>query len=191
MNTEVELDLSRWREAFRHWPLYAALVGLLFITLVGVMGWRMTPLTPAGAPRFLTWDDWQAFHIRQQVARELAALRRESQALADLLQDTPDPVRAGLALTRIRQLTAGGQPILASQRQALLDAAQAVNAWAAGAETQADATAALQAVIRALAEPTVSPSQIPLAGPTEALISPTPVSPGEAVNPESREAWIH
>ncbi len=129
-----------------------SLIGALALALVvvlGLIGWRVTPVED-GRPRVLTREDWQALKARRAFREELDRLRREAESLSDLLDARPDPVRAGLALDRARQLAAGGHPALAAQREALLAAAEAVNAWAAGAADYAEARAALQGAVETL-----------------------------------------
>lgn len=146
----MELELDFRFKSGPHWAWLLAGLAALLLVLLGGLGWSVTPTTAAGAPRLLTWEDWQANKVRRQAAAELGQLRRECDGLAALLQDAPDPVRAGLALARVQQLAAAGSPLLAEQRQALLAAAEAVNSWAAGAETQPAAAEALAQAAAAL-----------------------------------------
>ena len=144
MSLSIELPRGRL------WLLGLAAVGLL-LGLAG-LGAFVTPATADGQPRLLTWDDWQAGKIRQAETAERGRLRAMCGALGRLLNEAPDAARAGLLLARARQYAAGGQPALETQRQAVLQAAQGVYAWAGGAATREGAAAIWQTAADALAD---------------------------------------
>lgn len=140
---EITLDRS---------TLFGFLTFLALLSLLGLaaLGKPYTPVTTTGQGRILTWDDWQFFKAEQQYTSEREILRSDADALAMLLDQTPDPVTAQLLLSRIVQHTANGEAALSSARSALQQAAQDVASWTAGTLDRDTAVASLQAVVNLL-----------------------------------------
>ena len=127
----------------------ALLILALFVLLgLGALGRAVTP----SGDRLLTWDEWTLLQARQAYQRELAALRGDAEALAGLLAQSPDPVRAQLLAERVLAHTASGQPALDLPRQAVAAAAQALRDWAAGAGERSAAEDTLAEAVWLLAE---------------------------------------
>ncbi len=126
--------------------VYVLLVlgSLLSLLGLGVLGRPYTPVTASGDARLLTWDDWQLFKAEREYAAERNLLRAEDDALASLLNQAPDPVAAQILEERITRNTASGAAALQSARTALLQAAQDVASWSAGALDRDTAAASLQ-----------------------------------------------
>jgi hypothetical protein len=126
--------------------IYGSLVCLALLSLLGLgaLGKPYTPVTSAGDARLLTWDDWQLLKAERQYDTEREVLRSDADALTALLNQNPDPVAAQLLAQRIKQHTASGQAALQPARTALLQAAQDVASWTAGALDRNTAVASLQ-----------------------------------------------
>jgi hypothetical protein len=127
--------------------VYIVLVCLVLLSLLGLgaLGKLYTPVSVAGDTRLLTWDDWQLLKAERQYDAEREVLRSGADALAALLDQNPDPVAAQMLAQRITQHTVSGQAALQPARTALLQAAQDVASWTAGALDQDTAVASLQA----------------------------------------------
>ncbi len=140
---ELELDFSK------KWKLIAWLPALLLILFgLGMLGYYTTP----ASDKVLTWSEWQVLQARRSYQSELKMLRQDAEILAELLQGTPDIVRAQLTTDRIAQDTSTGQEALVDERQVLYDAALAVRDWAAGTIDRSEAEAALNTAIQTLDE---------------------------------------
>jgi hypothetical protein len=107
-------------------------------------------LTPEGGG-LLTPSAWRLRTAERAYATELTELRRQAEALADLMNDPPDAVRAGIVADRIEQLTRDGEPGLTLQRQALVEAATQVRLWSMGGAERQQAEEALAQAIEVLA----------------------------------------
>jgi len=140
---EITLDRS---------TLFGFLTFLALLSLLGLaaLGKPFTPVTNTGEGRILTWGDWQFFKAERQYTSEREILRSDADALAMLLDQTPDPVAAQLLLSRIAQHTANGEAALSSARSALQLAAQDVASWTAGTLDRDTAVASLQAAVNLL-----------------------------------------
>ncbi|MGB8213539.1 MAG: hypothetical protein WCE68_08275 [Anaerolineales bacterium] len=136
------MEISVDRKLIHYGVVPFALAALL--VLLAVIGHPYSPLTDAGQARLLTWDDWQWFKAEQQYAAERDTLRTDVDALAALLDKGPDPVSAQLLQERIIMHTASGLASLAPARAALLQAAQDVVNWSAGALDRDTAGTSLQ-----------------------------------------------
>ena len=126
--------------------VYIVLVCLVLLSLLGLgaLGKLYTPVSVAGDTRLLTWDDWQLLKAERQYDAEREVLRSGADALAALLDQNPDPVAAQMLAQRITQHTVSGQAALQPARTALLQAAQDVASWTAGALDRDTAVASLQ-----------------------------------------------
>ena len=109
-----------------------------------MLGKPYTPVTTAGETHLLTWNDWQLFKAEQRYSAEREVLRTDDDALAALLNQTPDPVAAQILAQRVARDTVDGEAALLSARAALQQAAQDVASWTAGALDQNTAVASLQ-----------------------------------------------
>jgi len=84
------------------------------------------------------------FKTEQQYAAERDTLRTDADVLASLLDKGPDPVSAQLLQERIIKHTSSGLASLSPARAALLQAAQDVVNWSAGALDRDTAGTSLQ-----------------------------------------------
>lgn len=136
---ELELDFSK------KWNLTAWLPALLLVLFgLGTLGYFSTP----PGDRLLTWTEWRVLQARRAYRAELHLLRQHAETLSALLGESPDVVRAQLAVEQVARDTADGQDALADEREALYQAALWVRDWAAGAAEKPDAETALaQAVL--------------------------------------------
>lgn len=132
--------------------LFGFLTFLALISLLGVaaLGKPYTPVNANGQGHILTWDDWQFFKVERQYTSEREILRSDTDTLAMLLDQSPDPVAAQLLASRIAQHTANGEAALSSARSALQQAAQDVASWTAGTLDRDTAVASLQVVVNLL-----------------------------------------
>lgn len=147
----------------------------VFLALIalGALGWGLTPQHDA-EPGFLTWTEWQVLKSTRAYRAELTRLEQETDALAEMLTQTPDPVRAQLTVTRLTRALATGEPVLAEARSTVLGAALTVQDWAIGAnswEAAQTAVAYTGHVLSALEpppadQPTGKPTAQPTAQPT-------------------------
>lgn len=138
MQVEIELRRGWWWGAL---PIAALmLIGL------ALLGRSVTP--QAGG--LLTPAEWQMLRDGRAYAQELTHLRGEAEVLTELLNRTPDAVRAGAASERIAQDALEGQPSLELQRAALMQAAEAVRQWAMGGSEREAAQSALEDAVRLL-----------------------------------------
>lgn len=147
----------------------------VFLTLLalGALGWWLTPQHDA-EPGFLTWTEWQIFKGANAYQRELARLQQETDALADMLTEAPEPVRAQLLATRLSRDLATGEPALAYARDLLLQAALSVQAWAVGADTLEAAQQAVAQSGRALEALTIPVVTSPVQPPAQRKATPIP-----------------
>jgi len=126
--------------------LYTTLVLLVLLVLLGLasLGKSFTPMAETGEVRILSWRDWQLTRAERRFQTEREILRADVEALAVLLNKSPDPVAAQLLFQRIGQRTSVGEAALQPARTALLRAAQEVASWSAGALDRDTAIASLQ-----------------------------------------------
>ena len=136
------MEISVDRKLIQYGVIPFALAALL--ALLAVIGRPYTPLTDADQARLLTWDDWQWFKAEQQYVAERDTLRTDADALAALLDKSPDPVSAQLLQERIIKHTSSGLASLSPARAALLQAAQDAVNWSAGALNRDTTGASLQ-----------------------------------------------
>ena len=127
------------------WKLLLVPGLLLFLVLLGWVGQQITPATDV-----FTWLDYQVWRADRQYRQEQTALRREAETLHTLLTQAPHPVRAQLQRERVRRVTSQGLPALSYARTQLLLAADAVEAWAVGAGSYAEAVTAVARALQAL-----------------------------------------
>jgi len=140
---EFELDFPKG------WNWVAVLLITVMVAVgLGALG-RL--VTPAG-DKLLTWSECQVLQARHAYRQELSRLRQDVEALAGLLDQSPDPVRAQLVAEQALAHSQVGQETLAPQRQAVALAAEALRNWAVGAEDRQIAVAALLQAILTLEE---------------------------------------
>ncbi len=132
--------------------LYVTFAMLAILALLGLaaLGRSFSPLSESAGTRVLTWNDWQLVKAQRRFESERVLLRSDVDQLAALLNQAPDPVAAQLLAQRIGQRLATGEPALQPARTALLQAAQAVAGWSAGASEPEAATASVQAAAELL-----------------------------------------
>lgn len=130
----------------RH-TIYATLALLVLLGLLGLaaLGRSFSPAAETGATQILRWNDWQLTKAGRRFESERASLRSEADALSGLLNRSPDPVAAEYLSQRIGRSLSRGEAALQTARTALLQAAQDVAAWSAGALDRDTAFASLQA----------------------------------------------
>ncbi len=127
---ELELDFSRTSAAF------LVLLGGLLLALLG---------RAVSPDRLLTWSEWQVLRQSRAYERELSTLVQHANRLAEIVNSSPDAVRASLARDKIYRLE--GVPALDSARADLRTAADTVLAWTQGDASQAEAAAAVEAAL--------------------------------------------
>jgi hypothetical protein len=160
---QLEWDLSD-----RHAQVWGAGVLLGLLLLFGWIGSSVTRTGPDGLPRLIGWSDWRLLQAEQAFRAERAALQLEVNLLIELLNTSPDPVRAQMTADRITRQYASGQPALSHQRLLVVQAAQAVLDWTVGVVPYAGAQQAVTAAVQALKVPvepapdsTAVPSTVP------------------------------
>lgn len=135
---EIEVDLNGLKVS------NLAIVALVAVLVIlGVVGYRVTP----EGNRILTWEDWQVRRAHLEYRREVGVLQGALDRLAQVVNRTPDPLRAQMTADRVlRDLDAVRLAVLEPAKGAVGEAALAVRAWALGGEREA----AVQAVARAV-----------------------------------------
>jgi len=137
---EIELDLS---ELQLDWWLPIAFVALLFF---GFVGYWVTP----DAGRVLTPQEWQVVQVERQYQHERAQLQVYGRELVQFL-NAQDPVRVQLQIQRMMdKVSRMTSPALASQRQAFVNAANAVIAYQQGQASRDEAVSAVQEFLDAV-----------------------------------------
>jgi hypothetical protein len=136
----MELDLTHHR-----WLL----VGLAVLLSLVLFGWIGAAFTPEGE-KTLTWTEWQVLKAQRTYQQELGRLQSEADALAELLNAPPDPVRSQIVAERIQRLIRDGQPALQYQREKLVYAAQGISYWAVGAGDREAAVSAFDELLASL-----------------------------------------
>ncbi len=140
---EIELEIGRGNAL---WLLVGVIV-LVALVGLGALGRAVTP----NPPHVLTWGDWRFLAVQREYRRELAALREDGQTLAALVQSQPSIETAWKAEEIAKRWQGGeGLSILAGRRQAVIAAAQAVEAWAGGTATRQQAVQAVQHALERL-----------------------------------------
>ena len=140
---EIELDLNSgvgW---------FSGVIALLFLMVIwGWVGYHVTPENGG----VLTWSEWQVFLARRDFQREARLLQEEAEQLAALLQtQRRDPVQAQLLVSRLQQrLREVQSPALATPKNRLLEAAQAVLDWSQGVGDYGTAVQALHTFTSAM-----------------------------------------
>lgn len=145
----MELDLSGLRLPARQKTIIGLSI-LAALLIFGFVGYRFTTVDGEGLPQVLSWTDWRLLRLERAYLAELSRLQHEADVLTELLNASPDPVRAQITAERIASSYADGEPALAHQRELLVTAAQAVQDWAVGVVERPAAEAALQEAITAL-----------------------------------------
>lgn len=136
---ELELELEGNAKA-----LGGFFVVLLVLLGLGVLGRQFTPMPP----KLLTWTDWRFLAVQRQYVQQLADMRQDAGMLVELLSGKQDLYTAWRAeQIATRWTRADIVDALAPQREALVQAAQAVQDWATG---RLPDTQAVQAVDNAL-----------------------------------------
>jgi hypothetical protein len=133
---------------------------VLVLGLLSGMIFLGKSVTPQGG-KVLTWSEWQILLAHRSYEKELVQLQQDAEILAELVKQSPDPVRAQFICDRITTHTLDGQAALTVQRSALAEAADAVQQWAVGATIRDEALLSLDAAIQSLQQlsprPQVSP----------------------------------
>ncbi len=135
---EIEVDLKGLKVS------NLAIIALVAVLVIlGVVGYHVTP----EGNRILTWEDWQVRKAHLEYRREVGVLQGALDRLAQVVNRTPDPLRAQMTADRVlRDLDEVTLAVLEPAKGAVGEAALAVRAWALGGEREA----AVQAVARAV-----------------------------------------
>ncbi len=141
---EIELNFNRWRQKIRERAggLVLALLAALF--LIGFLGRAFTPTSNT----VLSWSEWQIIKIEKTYEQQLSTYQQYAESLSQLINGTPDPVRAQVVSDQIVQNTASGLSALERPRLGLQEAASAVRQWAVGAGSIDTAQASLNSAIQ-------------------------------------------
>ena len=145
---EIEL-IGLTRERLKD-PLAVLLASLALAIILGLVGSHFTTTNTEGAPEILSWNEWKILIAERAYRAELLRLQQEADLLVASLNRLPDPVRAQLAAERITRQYTNGEPALKYQREAVTEAAVAVQDWAAGVLPRDQAAAAVNEATRAL-----------------------------------------
>jgi len=123
----MEIDLTETRWVNTAFFLAAALVGL---ALLGVLGRTVTPANNG----VLTWTEWQVLQEERAYWRELTQLQQAVDDLAAFYKKGQrDPVRGQYVVAKVEGVLKDQKiAVLNGQRQAVLDAANAVRQWSLG-----------------------------------------------------------
>lgn len=140
---EIELNLNRFRKniAENVGGLIAVLLVALFF--IGFLGKSFTPSNNS----VLSWSEWQIVKIEKEYTQQLSTYQQYAESLSQLVNGTPDPVRAQVVSDQIIQETASGLGALERPRLGLQEAARAVRQWAIGAGPLENAQASLNIAI--------------------------------------------
>lgn len=141
---EIELNMNRGRQQIRDIAGWLVLVLLVALFLIGFLGKAFTPASNT----VLSWSEWQIIKIEKVYEQELSTYQQYVESLSQLINGTPDPVRAQVVSDQILQNTAMGLTALERPRLGLQEAARAVRLWAVGAGSMDTAEAALSNAIQ-------------------------------------------
>ncbi len=134
----MEIEFNGFGNSVSSKGLQIASLTLTVLVILGALGWWILP------NRVLTWTEWQVIRQRAAYTHELRTLTDAADLLIPLLEGSPDPVRGSLVAERVR---VGLDDVtlysLSTSRQALLNAADAVEAWSLGAAEREDVVSAL------------------------------------------------
>ena len=140
----MEIDLSETRAGA--WTL-GVLALLVALEVLGALGRTLTPHDG----RVLTWSEWQVLKEERLYRRELGQLQQAVDALAAFYEaGEKDPIRGQYVASQVRRMLKDQQvAVLESRRQAVLQAANAVEKWSLGVLSDADVRTALERAARA------------------------------------------
>lgn len=141
---EIELNMNRGRQQIRDIAGWLVLVLLVALFLIGFLGKAFTPASNT----VLSWSEWQIIKIEKVYEQELSTYQQYVESLSQLINGTPDPVRAQVVSDQILQNTAMGLTALERPRLGLQEAARAVRLWAVGAGSMDTAQASLSNAIQ-------------------------------------------
>jgi len=141
---EIDLTETRWMNA-----LFFAAMLLAALAALGALGRTVTPANGG----VLTWTDWQVLQQERAYRRELAQLQQAVDDLAVFYNaGRRDPVRGQYVAAKVEDIVKSQQiGLLADQRQAVMDAAQAVRQWSLGVADDDDVRNALERAADAVA----------------------------------------
>jgi hypothetical protein len=141
---EIEIDFSKLSNKRLYYGFLAGIAAVLLLVSLAFLGKPLSPLAVGGDTRLLTWQDWQTAKIERQYRQEIGLLRSDADALATLLNQSPNAVAAQVAGSRITRHAADGLAALASARLTLAQAAQDTLAWSSGTLDRDTALGSLQ-----------------------------------------------
>ncbi len=140
---EIELNLNRWRQQIQESVGGLVLVLMVALFLIGLLGKAFTPASNT----VLSWSEWQIIKVEKEYEQQLSTYQQYAESLSQLINETPDPVRAQVVSDQILQNTAAGLTALERPRLGLQEAARAVRQWAVGADSLDTAQASLSTAI--------------------------------------------
>jgi hypothetical protein len=126
---EIELNLNRWRQQIGEQAGGLTLVLLVALFLIGFFGRTFTPASNT----VLSWSEWEIVKIEKEYQKQLSTYQQYADSLSQLINQSPDPVRAQVVSDQVLQNTATGMGALERPRLGLQEAARAVWLWAVGA----------------------------------------------------------
>jgi hypothetical protein len=137
---EIDLELDR------PWAIGISSVLIALIVLFGLagLGQRVTPVSPSGDPRIMTWSDWNVLQLKRAHNKEIALLRKHVEEISTLLNLPPDPIAAQVLYQRVHRDVQNGLVSTADARRATLDAADKVLRWSTGQIDRDEAVAAVE-----------------------------------------------
>ena len=144
----MEIEVSRSRQEYLVTSLI--LLSVLALTVLGFIGYAVTPHTTNGSAAILTWEEWQLTKARFAYQAEKSAMQKDVYLLRSVLAGTADPVRIQIQVERMLQDYQSGLSTLSVERSLLNSAIQAVGDWSIGAAPFEQADQAVQAAEAAL-----------------------------------------
>lgn len=139
----MEIEVSRSRQEYLVTSLI--LLSLLALTVLGFIGYIVTPHTTNGSAAILTWEEWQLTKARFAYQTEKSGMQKDVYRLRSALDNPADPVRTQIQVERMLQDHQSGLSALSVERILLNRAIQAVGDWSIGAAPFEQADQAVQA----------------------------------------------
>jgi hypothetical protein len=131
---EIEIEIGEG------WWITFLPVLILVVVGLALLGSQVTPEDG----RVLTPAAWSLMKAEREYDNELGKLRDDTEELAQLLNDHPNPVEAGMTADRIQYEALSGHPALKVQRELVANASQLVRMWSMGGANREDAEVALE-----------------------------------------------
>ncbi len=145
---EFELD---FREDKTAWYVGAFITIALLLFGLGKIGKPLTPYMGDTAS-VMSWSDWTLHKAEKVYNTERAALRKNVELLAQVLETKSNPVQVSILVKQIGKDVAEGTPALASARSAVAVAALDVGDWSIGILERERAIQSLEIAVALLSE---------------------------------------